>query len=100
MLQTMDDIRVLFHERARSAFFAVYESYARHQSPTQRKGHENMFQHQASQFFTELRFKLQTIIREIIEKAKSQFDPNELNAILTQLASAYEKEFMQKVKSL
>jgi len=100
MRHDLDEITQTFHERARSTFFSIYQSYIRTLSSMNRQVDENVYQQSSNRYCAELRYHLQSITRELLERSPPTVNRNELNSVLSFLSVDYEREFEQKIKSL
>ena len=100
MHHELDEIKMIFHERARSTFFTIYQTYVRTLSSMNRQADENVYQQSSNRYCAELRYHLKSITTELLERSPPTVNRNELNSVLGFLSVAYEREFDQKIKSL
>lgn len=89
-----------FHYRAKELFFNLYNSFTKSIEPLNRQIDENVFQQLQGKFALQLKQQLNFIAGNILDNAKEVSNYTELNQILSHHIEEYEKEFLQKTKSL
>ena len=92
----MDNHVVLFHDRARKVFFALYSEFKHAVATIDRQRDENVFQQQQAMYTNTLKHHLQNIAQETSRHMQQQDQSQKLNV----LVEDYLKEFVHKIKSL
>ena len=89
-----------FHNRADEMFFSLCNEFVHSVELLDRQKDENVFQQLQGKYGFQLKQRLQYIAGDIINTAGEGVRMSELNLALSHCIEEYEKEFMQKAKSL
>jgi hypothetical protein len=95
----MDQQVVSFHDRAAKAFATIFGMYQQSVGKINRQGDENVFQQLTGMYAHQLNRHLHDIVSEITGTV-APVEQERLRNMLLSLVEEYNKEFLQKVRSL
>jgi hypothetical protein len=99
MKEGIEQLNVLFQNRATTVFFALYNEFRHSTALIDRQGDENVFQKLQNRYVSQLALQLHDIALEVLEKADHSHDRQKLQYAFTHSIEEYTNEFLQKIKS-
>ena len=100
MNNAMEQVSVLFHNRAGEAMLSLYREFKHSVASIDRQWEENVFQQQQGRYTSLLKLRLDSIARELMSVLETSSDRNEWSHSVTGFIQSYLNEFRQKIKSL
>ena len=96
MRKDIDELEILFNDRARETFYIWYDKFAKVSAKLDREGDENVFQQSLAQHLYMLKGELEVIAVELIQKNRAIPDINLLKRNLTNRINDLLQEFRLK----
>jgi hypothetical protein len=100
MKNSLQQVQVLFHNRAGEVMQTLYSQFRYAITPIDRQWEENVFQQQYGKFTSLLKQRLDGIMLELMAQLDTDAERNEWNQAGSRFVQDYLREFSQKIKGL
>jgi glutamyl-tRNA reductase len=100
MENSIEKMRVEFHNGASQVFFSVYHAFEQAVVNVSRRNEEFRFQQLKKQYAATLEKELEHLAKEILDKYRNERQVNEIDQMFHQFAKDYLHSFVQKINDL
>ena len=96
MRKDLDELDIEFNDRAREAYYTLYNKFETAVKHLDRQKDENVFQQTLGQYIHTMKSELEGIALDLIQKNQSMIEVNYLKRNLTNRINEYIREFRMK----